>query len=91
MHTPFEEDYHRGYEWSLMVEAKKRNPAIKLYGLSWAFPQWVTCTPGTLSNCTGQNPYAWPEQLATYTTKWVAGAKNTYGLDIDYIGSWNGA
>ena len=22
-------------------------------------------------------------------TKWVAGAKNTYGLDIDYIGSWN--
>jgi galactosylceramidase len=89
MHTPYEEDYHRGYEWWLMVEAKKRNPDIKLYGLSWAFPQWVTCTPGTLSNCTGQNPYAWPEQLAAYTTKWISGAKNTYGLDIDYIGSWN--
>lgn len=55
-HTPFEEDYHRGYEWSLMVEAKARNPDVKLYGLSWAFPQWVTCTPGTLTNCTGQNP-----------------------------------
>ena len=144
MHTPFEEDYHRGYEWWLMQEAKARNPDIKLYGLSWAFPQWVTCTPGTLTNCTGQNPcvnaavraplppahsrspewitqyppcvfdalavcgpggsnrpfpapasspppysYVWPEQLAGYITKWVAGAKNTYGLDIDYIGSWN--
>lgn len=65
MHTPFEEDYHRGYEWWLMNEAKARNPSIKLYGLSWAFPQWVTCSPGTLDNCTGSNPYAFVEQLAT--------------------------
>jgi galactosylceramidase len=35
------------------------------------------------------SPYAYPEQLATYTTKWIAGAKNTYGLDIDFVGSWN--
>ena len=26
------------------------------------------------------------DQTATYITKFVAGAKNTYGLDIDYIG-----
>jgi galactosylceramidase len=89
MHNPWDENYDRGYEWWLMVEAKKRNPDIKLYGLSWAFPQWVTCTPGTLSNCSGNDPYPYPEQLATYITKWVAGAKNTYGLDIDFIGSWN--
>ena len=81
----------------------------------------MTCTPGTLTNCTGQNrtyappfsdafvlappfhrsshharlgpshvsAYAWPAQLAQYTTKWIAGAKNTWGLDIDYVGSWN--
>lgn len=24
-----------GYEWWLMVEAKKRNPDIKIYALSW--------------------------------------------------------
>jgi galactosylceramidase len=30
MHTPYEEDYRRGYEWFLMNEAKKRNPDIKL-------------------------------------------------------------
>jgi galactosylceramidase len=70
-----------------MNEAKKRNPNIKLYGLAWAWPQWVSCAPGTLDNCTN-NPYAYPEQTATYVTKWVAGAKNTYGLDIDYVGSW---
>lgn len=91
MHNPYEENYHRGYEWWLMNQAKARNPDIKLYGLSWAFPQWVTCDPGTLNNCSTStnNPYAHVDQLATYITKWVAGAKNTYGLDIDYIGSWN--
>jgi len=89
MHDPWNENYERGYEWWLMVEAKKRNPDIQLYGLSWAFPQWVTCSPGTLQNCSGQNPYPYPDQLATYITKWVAGAKNTYDLDIDFIGSWN--
>ena len=46
MHDPWNEDYTRGYEWWLMTEAKKRNPGIKLYGLPWAFPQWVTCAPG---------------------------------------------
>ena len=58
MHTADDENYQRGYEWWLMVEAKKvpilfdyyyhmdyyviqRNPNIKLYGLSWAYPAWV--------------------------------------------------
>lgn len=76
MHTPWDENYERGYEWGLMVEAKKRNPDIKLYGLSWAFPQWVTCVPGSVYvNCTGQDPYPFPDQLATYITKWVAGGE----------------
>ena len=88
MHNPWEENYGRGYEWELLVEAKKRNPNITLYGLAWAYPQWVTCQVGTLANCT-DSIYSYPEQTARYITKWVAGAKNTYGVDIDYIGSWN--
>ena len=28
-------------EWWLMVEAKRRNPDVKLYGLSWAVAGWV--------------------------------------------------
>ncbi len=51
MHNPWEEDYRRGYEWWLMQEAKARNPNIKLYGLAWAWPQWVSCQPQTLTNC----------------------------------------
>ena len=50
-----------------MVEAKARNPDIKLYGLAWAYPEWVTCAEGTLTNCT-DNIYAYPEQTARYIT-----------------------
>ena len=60
----------------------------QLSGLAWAYPQWVTCSPGTLVNCT-DNVYDRPEQTAEYIVKWIGGAKNTYGLDIDYVGSWN--
>ena len=88
MHNPWEENYGRGYEWLLLKEAKARNPKIKTYGLAWAYPQWVTCAVGTLDNCT-DNIYSYPEQTARYITKWVAGAKNTYNVSIDYIGSWN--
>ena len=28
----------RGYEWWVINEAKKRNPAIKTFGLSWGVP-----------------------------------------------------
>jgi hypothetical protein len=31
----------RGYEWYVMSEAKKRNPGIKTYGLSWGAPGWI--------------------------------------------------
>ena len=33
--------FNRGYEFWLMAEAKKRNPAIVLYGLPWSWPGWV--------------------------------------------------
>ena len=83
MHNPWEENYERGYEWFLLSEAKKRNPNIKTYGLSWAYPEWVTCVPGTMDNCT-DSIYTYPNQTARYITKWIGGAKNTYGVDIDY-------
>ncbi|XP_067656744.1 galactocerebrosidase-like isoform X2 [Haliotis asinina] len=81
MHNSWEENYQRGYEWWLMLEAKKRNPNIKLYGLPWTFPGWIG--DGTRS------PYTNPKQTATYVLKWVLGAKKYYNLTIDYIGVWN--
>ena len=62
-----------------MVEAKRRNPNITLYGLSWGFPGWVG--EGTKS--------PWTNSTVVYTVKWILGAKKYYNLDIDYIGIWN--
>ena len=72
-------NYRRGYEWQLMVEAKRRNPAILLYGLAWTWPGFL----GTTS------PWTNPELTANYSLSWVKGAKQEYGLDIDVLGVWN--
>ena len=34
-------DFHSGYEWFMMTEAVRRNPAITVYGLAWSFPAWM--------------------------------------------------
>ena len=51
MHDPWTEDYRRGYEWELMVEAKKRNPDIKLYGLAWFVGPPALHPPCALRSC----------------------------------------
>ena len=79
MHSADDENYQRGYEWTVMLEAKRRNPNIILYGLSWGFPAWVG--EGTR--------LPWTNSTVTYTMKWILGAKKYYDLDIDYIGIWN--
>lgn len=81
MHNSWEENYKRGYEWWLMLEAKKRNPNIKLYGLPWGFPGWIGQGKGS--------PYTNNTILADYVVRWVNGAKTHYNLTIDYIGIWN--
>ncbi|UJR34751.1 hypothetical protein I4U23_027529 [Adineta vaga] len=79
MHSADDENYQRGYEWKTMVEAKKRNPNITLYALSWGFPNWLG--EGTR--------LPWTNSTVEYTMKWILGAKKYYNLDIDYIGIWN--
>jgi galactosylceramidase len=79
MHSANDENYERGYEWKVMVEAKRRNPNITLYGLSWGFPGWV-----------GEGTHSpWTNSTVAYTMKWILGAKKYYNIDIDYIGIWN--
>ncbi|KAM4013968.1 galactocerebrosidase isoform 2-T2 [Anomaloglossus baeobatrachus] len=81
MHYPDDQNYFRGYEWWLMKEAKKRNPAIQLVGLPWAFPGWIG---------NGKNwPYDFPDVTAYYVVSWIIGAKQYHDLDIDYVGIWN--
>eukprot|EP01064_Diplonema_japonicum_P022994 TRINITY_DN3336_c1_g1_i1.p1 TRINITY_DN3336_c1_g1~~TRINITY_DN3336_c1_g1_i1.p1 ORF type:complete len:825 (+),score=228.69 TRINITY_DN3336_c1_g1_i1:51-2477(+) len=87
MHSKDDLDVTRGYEWWLMKEAKARNPDIKLYGLPWAFPGWVGNDPTT--GVPSGSPFTYPNQTSNYILQWIKGAKNTHGLDIDYIGIWN--
>jgi galactosylceramidase len=81
MHTPFDENYNRGYEWWLMKEAKKRNPDIKFYGLPWTFPGWVGA--GKF------DPFANRTATVRYIMNWIDGAWRQHGLKINYIGVWN--
>lgn len=78
MHTPDAPVYDSGYEWWLMKEAKARNPDIKLYGLSWAFPYWIR------DGYTDNSPYHDPALTADYTVRWVQAVNATYGLNVDY-------
>ncbi|KAI0212868.1 Galactocerebrosidase [Lamellibrachia satsuma] len=83
MHTEDEANYHRGYEWWLMTEAKKRNAHIRLYGLPWVFPGWLR------QGGTRWSPYANRTKLVNYIIGWLDGAQICHNLTIDYIGVWN--
>lgn len=68
-----------GYEWWLMEQAKARNPHIKLYGLAWGAPGWV-------SDGTGDNFFT--SDAVNYLMGWL-GCARSHGLTIDYLGGWN--
>lgn len=85
MHSADDLDYKRGYEWWLLSEAKARNPEIKTYGLPWAYPGWVGGPEQSGS------PFTHPNLTSTYILKWLEGARDVYGVDIDFIGIWNGS
>lgn len=81
MHNASDLNLRRGYEWWLLSEAKKRNPSLLTFGLSWAWPAWVGCPGGDLSSPDCQaSPYAFPNQTAAYIVEWVAGAKSAYNV-----------
>ena len=60
----------------------QRNPSIKLYGLPWAYPGWISPTKAGVRG----NPYTDPEVTADYMVRWVNGAKRVHGLTIDFLG-----
>jgi Glycosyl hydrolase family 59 len=64
-----------GYNWWLMEQAKARNPNIKLYGLAWGAPGWIS---GGF----------WSTDTINYLVSWLNCAKS-HGLTINYLGGWN--
>ena len=83
MHSKDDVNFERGYEWKILVEAKKRNPNIKTYGLAWAYPGWIG---GAEQN---PSPFSHPDLTAQYIVTWLKGALDVYGIRIDYVGIWN--
>jgi hypothetical protein len=77
MRSATDHDYTRGYEWWLMAEAHKRNPAIILDILPWGAPGWI-------GNATLYTP-----AMAEYMAGFIEGARMHYGLNIRYAGIWN--
>lgn len=86
MHRRDDLNYERGYEWWLMAEAKKRNPDVKLYGLSWAVPGWIG---DGCKSCSMPEQYYHGDDNIEYHLKWIEGAKSAHNLTIDYLGIWN--
>ena len=70
-------DYHRGYMWWVLTEAKKRNPALTLDGAAWSAPGWIG--NGTFFSQDG----------ADYYVSWLRGLRDVYGLEMDAIGCRN--
>ena len=60
-----------------MTEARRRNPSILLSGLAWTFPGWV----GNGSS----SPWTDPTLTVDYIVEWLKGARDQYGLIINYI------
>ncbi|HZC27988.1 MAG TPA: discoidin domain-containing protein, partial [Actinopolymorphaceae bacterium] len=70
-----EVDCHRGYEWWLMKEARKRNPGISFYGLMWGAPGWF-------------DGGIWSQDHVDYLVSWLECARQN-GFTIDYLGGAN--
>jgi galactosylceramidase len=94
MHTRRDLNYDRGYEYWLAGEAKKRNPNVTVYGLSWAAPGWIN--NGTNWNVFAGRPSCpspahcayFSSDMIQYQVNFVHGAQ-THGIHVDFIGIWN--
>lgn len=83
-HAHFEGDavFTRGYEWRLMVEARRRNPDIILSALAWTWPGWV--------GAGATSPWSDPPRAAAYIVTWLVAARDVYNLTFQYVdGDWN--
>lgn len=67
----------RGYEWNVLMEAKKRNPDIKTFGLSWGVPGYI-----------GNGNY-YSQDNIDYHTNWIYCSNEEWSIPIDFLGIWN--
>ncbi len=75
-HTDGTINCNAGYEWPIMQQAKALNPNLKLYGLAWGAPGWIS---GHTFNS---------QDTITYLVSWLNCAKQ-HNLTINYLGGQN--
>ena len=81
-HFADELNFYRGYEWRLMVEARKRNPSILISALAWTWPGWVGQGK--------QSPWTNNTVSSNYIISWLKGARDVYNITLDYVDAdWN--
>jgi hypothetical protein len=68
-------DCNRGYEWTIIQEARARNPHLRLAALEWGAPGWL-------------HGGFWSQDNIHYLLDWL-GCARQHGLTIDYLGGWN--
>ena len=66
----------------LLREAKRRNPGLLTYGLSWATPRWVGDGSG---NGTG----FFSGDNILYHVRWLECVRNVTNITVDILGDWN--
>lgn len=75
-------DFRRGYEYWLLQEARKRNPAIMTDMLEWGAPSWF-------SNDYEHATAFFSQDNADYIASALKGAQSEWGVKVDFTGVWN--
>ena len=70
MHTRDDLNYHRGYMWWIMQQARARNPSLTLTATPWSAPAWVG------------NGEFWSQDTADYDVKFLEGLRKVYGIEV---------
>jgi galactosylceramidase len=82
MHSRGDLGCRRGYEGWLAAEARKRNPAIKIWSLSWGVPGWI-------GNVSGHAPSYYSDDNVAYQVAWLRCLRDSWGVEPDLLGLWN--
>jgi hypothetical protein len=91
MHSNGDLSCSRGYEGWLAKEARARNPAIKIWSLSWGIPGWIngSVIGNDWDDDYGPKTHFFSEDNIRYQVQWVKCLREQYNVESDYIGIWN--
>jgi len=82
MHRRDDLSCERGYEFWLIREARKRNPKIVIYGLSWVVPHWLGFHEGAQRGFYGQDNI-------DYHIAWLNCVRKMDVGNVDFLGHRN--